>query len=290
MLVAVLPGAARSILHTVLRGETLESIAANYGVDAQDILKSNGLDRIYVGMKLHIDIPETEVADEQQAHHSPPSANIPTEESMMADAARRQMEANDFGGAVKSYNKLIKKYPNSAYYFNRGIAQLQRGKNRQAANDFRASLNSDGCNDYIAEKAPELQKVAESRHAQWKEEQSQLWGSLAAAAVGVGLQTWATVETAKAVANATPVYSSAASGSSDDSYSSSSSSSSSQSNTSSSSKQPRKCGVCSGKGYIVKSVASFGIRNDKWCKECGKTVANGHYHATCTQCNGSGER
>lgn len=52
--------------------------------------------------------------------------------------------------------------------------------------------------------------------------------------------------------------------------------------------QKKKCGFCGGKGSIIKSVANYGIRADKYCDECQKTVSNGHYHETCTHCHGSG--
>ena len=201
LLAVVFPMVARSVEHTVQRGETVESIAAKYGVSAADILSGNGMERIYVGLKLDINVP-----DQQLSYSRPMAPNISSEEKMLADKARRQMESENYGDAVKSYNKLIKKYPCSAYYFNRGIAQFQRGKNRQAANDLREALRTPGCNEYISEHAPELIEVADARHAQWKEEQSQIWGSIVATAVGVGLETWATVETAKAYADVAPVY------------------------------------------------------------------------------------
>ena len=52
--------------------------------------------------------------------------------------------------------------------------------------------------------------------------------------------------------------------------------------------QKKKCGFCGGKGSIIKSVANYGIKADKYCDECQKTVSNGHYHETCTHCHGSG--
>ena len=51
-------------------------------------------------------------------------------------------------------------------------------------------------------------------------------------------------------------------------------------------KKKNSCGVCGGKGYIVKTVANFGITNERWCEECGRTVINGHYHETCNVCKG----
>ena len=67
-----------------------------------------------------------------------------------------------------------------------------------------------------------------------------------------------------------------------------SSSSSSTASKSSSTTKTHKCGLCGGTGRVseTKGVPSFG--NTKYCKECGKTVADNHYHTTCPSCKGKG--
>lgn len=50
-----------------------------------------------------------------------------------------------------------------------------------------------------------------------------------------------------------------------------------------------ECSCCSGTGRVVKTDAtSFG--GTHYCKECGKTVDDSHYHAPCKCCNGKGYR
>lgn len=68
----------------------------------------------------------------------------------------------------------------------------------------------------------------------------------------------------------------------------SSSTSSSSTTTSSTTTKTHKCGLCGGTGRMTetKGVPSFG--NTKYCKECGKTVPDNHYHTKCVSCDGKG--
>ena len=76
--------------------------------------------------------------------------------------------------------------------------------------------------------------------------------------------------------------------STENSSSSSSSSSSSQSSSTSTGKGPSRCPLCSGSGTTVEYAPTFGLGENKYCKDCGKTVAGGHYHQTCKMCGGKG--
>lgn len=202
---------AWKVEHVVQRGETIEGIASKYGLTPQSVLTGNNVDRVYVGLKLEIEIPD---APKQNMHSNNMAQQfISPEEASLAKEAKYAFENKYYDKAVKHYDKLIKKYPSSAYYFNRGLAQFNRGKNRQAAKDFRQALKYPDCNSYIEEHALELIEVADARHQQWKEEKAQLWGSVIVGTLAVGAQTWANIEAAKAyeavpVYNTTPTYSS----------------------------------------------------------------------------------
>lgn len=195
---------ARKVEHVVQRGETIERIASQYGLTPQAVLNGNNVDRVYVGLKLEIEIPD---APKQNMNSNNMAQQfISPEEASLAKEAKYAFENKDYDEAVKQYNKLVKKFPSSAYYFNRGLAQFNRGKNRQAAKDFRQALKYPDCNSYIEEHALELIEVADARHQQWKEEKAQLWGSVIVGTLAVGAQTWANIEAAKAYSEAVPVY------------------------------------------------------------------------------------
>lgn len=195
---------ARKVEHVVQRGETIEGIASKYGLTPQSVLTGNNVDRVYVGLKLDIEIPDTP----KQNMHSNNMAQqfISPEEASLAKEAKYAFENKDYDKAVKQYNKLVKKFPSSAYYFNRGLAQFKRGKNRQASEDFRRALDYEDCSSYVQEHAPELIEVADARHAQWQQEQGQMWGSLILGTLAAGAQTWANIEAAKTYSEVAPVY------------------------------------------------------------------------------------
>ena len=64
MLLSVMVAQAQQVVHTVQRGETLESIAAKYHVTKEAITKNNpyASDAFYVGLKLYIPIKQSDKA------------------------------------------------------------------------------------------------------------------------------------------------------------------------------------------------------------------------------------
>lgn len=61
------------------------------------------------------------------------------------------------------------------------------------------------------------------------------------------------------------------------------------SNTRQNQSQPRLCGQCNGKGWVVDYVAGYGTQKLVWCNQCGKKMMSNHYHKTCPGCKGKGQ-
>lgn len=280
------------IEHTVARGESLESIAEKYGITTDKLLDINedAKTLFYIGQKLTIPTIETNGDDTSENSHVMGSlkGTISPIERNLAEDAKRHFEYKEWGKAVKTYNKLVKEYPKSIYFYNRALSHFNNNKYRQAANDFEKALSMDDCTSSMREKGPKLLAEAQKRHREWKERQLNAIGSAILGVAAVGLSTWAAVESSKAESANKEYMNSGAS-----SYSSSDNSANTYSNDrkddTPKTKKKEKCGFCGGKGSTIKYTASF-ANPDKWCDECGKTVVSGHYHMTCTHCNGTGER
>ncbi|MDE6022726.1 MAG: LysM peptidoglycan-binding domain-containing protein [Muribaculaceae bacterium] len=282
-------GALADIVHTVSRGETIESIAEKYRITTEKLLEVNvdASSLFYIGQKLQIPIEQKDDDNLLEFSQAKIQYNmISTAEQGLADDAKRHFENKEWGKAVKTYSKLIKSYPKSLYYYNRGLSHFNNNKNRQAANDFKKALSMEDCTPNMLKNGPALLAEAQKRHKEWKDRQLNMIGSAILSVAAVGLSTWAAVESTKAESSNKQYQNTESSSSS---YESNTSSANDKSeNITPNSKKKQKCGFCGGKGTIIDYTASFD-NPDKWCDECGKKVVSGHYHRTCTHCHGTGE-
>lgn len=264
----------------VERGETWESIAAQYKV-AVDLIKNlnSEYDECLAGIELFVPIASV---GEKEIIEELPQRNIIDE----LQFARSYLSHEDYKKAVKEYDKMIKRNPSIDAYYERALAQYKRGKLKQAISDLQVVQ---GYDNYDA-KYPDTDELLAGINEEWsakKARRAELWGAIVGAVLVTGLEVGnAVIQSNKTSASSKSSYQS----SSRSSTSRSSSSSFSDDDNTSRSKKKQKCGFCGGKGSIIEYTANYGIDERPWCDECGKKVTSGHYHRTCTHCNGTGER
>lgn len=198
------------------------------------------------------------------------------------DMADNEFEKGNYKKAAELYGKAINLNPTASLYFNRGVSYYNANKYNEAIADFNRTLNAKP-SDRLRDRSLDL--IGKAEHYQQQKEYNQM--QLASAIFGLAMTGVNYALQSKSNKTSGTSYTQ----SSRSSYSSSSSrQSESDVNPSSKPKQKQKCGFCGGKGSVVKYVANYGIDNEPWCDECGKKVVSGHYHQTCTQCKGTGER
>lgn len=195
----------------------------------------------------------------------------------LADAA---FEKEKYKKAAEFYGKAIAILPSASLYFNRGVSYYNPGKYIEAINDFYQTLNSNP-SERLRDRSLDL--IGKAEHYQEQKEYNQ--AQLASAIFGLAMTgvNYAIQSKSK------PSYQRSNNTSSGYSSSSTSSNRSNNSQSGSVAKPKQKCGICGGKGSIVEYAPNYGIAEEKWCDECGKKVAAGHYHKTCTYCHGTGE-
>lgn len=286
------------ITHIVDRGQTLSWIAKYYGVSEAKIKSENGIEDVYCGQELKIKVSSKQNGSVSTQYAATTSNSIAdrvskskkkskakkirvydaNEEDALASEASKYFKEKKWGKATKIYSKLIKKYPRSLHYFNRGVCHYNNDKYRQASNDFTKCLSMPDATENVKKRAPGLLADSKKRHAAWQEQQNQLWGAVIGTVVDVGLNTWATVEQSKAAqkqVSSSPGSSSYSSGSSG-SYSSSSDNSYSSSSATSTSSSKKRCVPCRGTGA---------------CHPCGGSGIYRNYgqELTCSTCKGEGK-
>lgn len=172
------------IEHIVAEGETIDSIAGMYGMDTEELLEANtdASAELLVGQRLRI--PEGYALTDYGEGAC--QSMISSDEQNLSEEARNHFSNEDWGKAVKIYDKLIKNYPRSIYYYNRALAYLSNNKNRQAANDFNKALSMDDCTPFIIQNAPGKLAEAERRHGEWKNWQLYKLSRAAVEAAGAG--------------------------------------------------------------------------------------------------------
>ena len=89
MLLSVLLAEAQQIVHTVQRGETLESIAQKYHVTKEAIVSNNPYadDAFYVGLKLYI--PESDTSEQNVITQQKPATNETNSPSLTSEAGAK---------------------------------------------------------------------------------------------------------------------------------------------------------------------------------------------------------
>ena len=237
--------------HIVLRGETLESIARNYGVTEQMIKEANPLiDEYFTGIAITVPPKPKPVVVENTTSEttSRKRRSAFAEERTYSRTTRK----NDYGNVTGGYN--------SNYYV------PDYGSFMPLMNYGGIPYSNDACvNASIG--------VAQSANRIYNEFNQ----------IMNGMSQWSAPSFSTSWDNM-PVFNSVPAHSSMESFSTETN------NNSYSGRTPKTCSLCDGKGWIAetKGVASFGL-SDKWCSECNKTVPNNHYHTTCPSCHGKGK-
>lgn len=279
--------------HILDRGENLEYIARYYGADLKLIKQLNG-DRsdFFYGEEILVPVfskPSIASASSNAAAYDAQSYKY-TELERMYNFAFSSLSNGDYKGALKAFNKLVKKDKSVRAYYGRGCTYSKLKKHRQATNDLGFVLKHDAQNIF-----PEAEDLYEKESAIWERQQAeraelarQIIGGVFQGASLVG-QTYLQVKQIEAQSKRESSGGYSSSGSSGNYASSGSSSESKDDDGSGSSSKKRKCGICGGKGTVIDDVANFGIDTHPYCEECGKTVTSGHYHKTCSRCHGKGE-
>lgn len=201
-----------------------------------------------------------------------------------ADLADAEFEKRNYKKAASLYGKAIDASPTASLYFNRGVSYYNAGKYYEAIADFKKTLD---CNPSDRLRDRSLDLIGKSEHYQEQKEYNRM--QLASAIFGLAMTGVNYAIQSNLKKKAASSYGSTSRGSnSSSSYSSSSYEGSDD--TKSKIRQKQKCGVCGSKGSTIEYTANYGIDNNPWCDECGKNVASGHYHRTCSNCSGTGER
>lgn len=262
------------IKHEVQRGETLESIAEQYGVTQDDIKNINPYTSCYTGMVLAIPVTQhrQEIEDNAKIVLNSDYYN-----------GQLYLDRHDYKKSIEYYSKIIKQGDAALVaYYNRGVAWYNNGKLRQAMDDFSYVIKNDDLGRFPD--AQSLYNHAHSIQAQRDAEKAQMWGDL----IGTLATTAATVYVA---AEQNKKQSKSASKSSTNRSSTGYSEETEEEPSDvPSSKKSERCGTCSGKGYLVEYTASYGIVEYEYCDECGKKMQTTHWHKKCSQCDGKGVR
>lgn len=192
-------------------------------------------------------------------------------------------KSKNYKKAAEFYGKALEISPTASLYFNRGVSFYNNNKYPDAISDFNRTLSSKP-SERLRVRSIELIEKAEHYQQEKEFRQQQLASAIFGLALtGINIALQVSSNKSRPVYNLqTSTHNSAVSQTDNQSDTNNISNS-----TNSTTKQ--KCGFCAGKGSIVKYTANYGIDNEPWCDECGKKVASGHYHQTCTKCHGSGE-
>ena len=167
------------IKHEVKRGETLESIAAQYGISPSEIENLNPYTRCYTGIIL--DIPVSSSMQEIEENKKI---------ALNSDYYNGQLylDRKDYKKSIECYSKIINQGDATLIaYYNRGVAWYNNGKLRQAMDDFSHVMRYDNLGRFPDAKS--LYDNAYSRQAQRDAAKAQMWGDF----IGTLATTAATV-------------------------------------------------------------------------------------------------
>lgn len=198
------------ITHTVDRGESWESIAKTYDVPV-DFLKMLNPEakECYAGTTLNIPrLPKSNPEANRKTADNNDEAQKPLrgQLAMKYDNAVRRFRAGEYGKAVKIYNSIIKDDASAVAYFNRGLAQFNRGKWRQAAEDFDAARLNREATSEMKSKCTELAGVARKNHEAWVKKRNNIIAGVIGGVLVAGATTYAAVEMSKSNRNSNSLY------------------------------------------------------------------------------------
>lgn len=309
--------------HTVLRGETVSSIARKYGVSENEIRQQNKIkSECYVGQTLKIPSGSygvqtqyngnvTSGADVSASAYNKVSAHAPVTKPLkekvdntakfnnyaLLQEAISYYNTRNYLKAVKLLNKSIKVKPTGLAHYYRGCSYYKQNNYKAAKEDLYVAQRSDDLDNHYKKEARRLYADANKKIDEQKAASRQAWANFGKGVGAALLVTGAVVGAAAVDAYTapntyntyTPATASGGSYSSGGSSSSSSSSYNSGSSSSSSSKTDL-CLSCCGNGKCPQCHGSgcrtdnqFGTGTD-YSKKCGICGGSG----ICKKCNGAG--
>lgn len=194
---------AENIEHTVVRGETLKSIAAKYNVSQSAItsLNPDAAQFVYVGMVLNIPLSSaTPTASGQTATYSSATADSGTKskpetqkktknkqkgKAEYVAEAETAFRNGKYKKAAKLYSKAIKIENSLTLKFNRGLAYYNGGKYKPAISDFWDVKYSSSADEELKEKADKLMTDAKALQAERDEKRAQAWSTVLGVTLGI---------------------------------------------------------------------------------------------------------
>lgn len=179
IVVCAIPLYAQKV-HTVQRGETLESIARKYSVWESDLKDANP----YLTLGCHVGqvlvVPDVKRMSKEEIEAFWKNWDTAYEASQNGDKA---YDSKKYSAARKYYSEALELWPDdSDLYFNRGLCNYHLEKYGKAIDDFRQCIRF-GYDDEMKAKAQKLIISAESK----REERREVWGAVGAAVVGTAL-------------------------------------------------------------------------------------------------------
>ncbi|MDO4311210.1 MAG: hypothetical protein Q4C43_10930 [Prevotella sp.] len=286
MLEEVRENGGRIVKHIVERGETWKSIAGMYFIEEDELRCANSLYKTcYVGLEIDVPIYLTE-------------EELRIRRLELFDInylkAKGLMNKKDYSGAAKIYTEIINSSSASIEaFYQRGLANYQRGKYSKAIDDFSYVIKNDRNNRYP--NAFKYKSKSDKLLAERREERAAAWGEL----IQMGAQVASNIAAAKQQAeqNRRAAKATGSAGSGSGVATGNSGSLNTEMESDDSSPVKKKCmktsatdhahcngtGICSrcnGDGKYFDN--SFG--NAKWVDPCGSCNGSGK----CSSCNGTG--
>ncbi len=265
--------------HIVQRGETFASIASQYGISVEQLQNANPLcEQCYVGLSLFIQ--KSDIDKVMEERKLMPNDEINDMFQNRCEDAFMMAAGGEFKKAIKVYDQLIEENPNAELYMNRGLCQFERKKWKRAISDLETALSFNELQDSERLEAEAYLEKAKEYRATQLENRANIWSGIAAMAV----VTTAAVVQASSAGKQSQISQNSNDYNSNEIFSESVSIEEETTVV----ETKKECPVCHGAGNTVEYTSTFGISEEKYCDECGKKVAAGHYHRTCSYCSGKG--
>lgn len=181
--------------HIVRRGESFEYIANKYGISTDELRSLNPDEEYcYVGMELNVPAMRTTAVamSDGQGTAGGTGDQVGTQDmgelldqAILFEDVKRYCVQAKWKNAVGSLDKLIKKNPQTMYYYFRGYCQMQRRKFKSAIADLTYASTNPGLQEDDMKHCRLLLAEAQKLREQQLEQRSQSW--LAASAVVLGV-------------------------------------------------------------------------------------------------------
>lgn len=198
--------------YIIQRGEDIETVAAKYGITADELRKYNPeFDAFFSGMEIKVPRATTfgNIAYGIQPHVG--NANTSATKPMAASPygnilveAQKEQADGDYKKAAKLYSKIIESNQGSTdwnIYLARGYCQYQRGKYKSAIKDLESALNDGQCLGSDRDMVSDFLEYAQAKREEQLSRRGELWGSIIGTTALIGANAYAASQSAKAPGN-----------------------------------------------------------------------------------------